>query len=302
MTTLADHQFEILPTDSAADGFVFGIGAEISVGAEGFDPGSQEWITQDQQNSRRGVTAFGRDVLVGKTWTWESHTDRDDVFEAVDTLDRFSAAWAPETLARDPGAVTAIRYRVAGRDRRVFGRPRRFAAPPTNLILSGYVPVTHDFQTVDAFTYDDVESSAEILYSSSAEGGGIVLPAVLPAASTPSEGNGGGQLTVGGRARAYPVIRFNGAWTNPVLDTGDWVLRWTGTIPEGGWVEIDCRPWALTVLDQSGASKVGGLDRQVWLEDCWFAPQSQPQISLGGIALTGSASATVKWRNTWTSL
>lgn len=302
MTILKDHQFEILPSAEANDGFVFGIGAEVSVNGDGFDPGESDWLTQDAQNTRRGVNGFGRDVRGSKTWTWSSHTDEEDVEGAADVLDRFSAAWAPELLAREPGSLTAIRYRIAGRDRRVFGRPRRYSAPPSNLILNGYVPITHDFALVDSFTYADVESSAEILYSSSMAGGGIVLPVVLPASSSPSFGNGGGQLSIGGYARAFPIIRFNGPWINPVLDTGDWLIKWTGTILDGGWVEIDCRPWALTVLDQSGASAVEGLHRQTWLEDCWFAPQSQPQISLAGTATGGSASATVRWRDTFTSI
>lgn len=300
MTALTEHQFEILPTPDATDGHVFGIGAAIST--EQFDPGESEWLTQDQQNTRRGVTGFGRDVRGAKTWVWESHTDQEDVESAVAVLEDFAAAWSPELLVRQPGAVTAIRYRLAGRDRRVYGRPRRFAAPPSNLILNGYVPVTHDFSLVDSFTYDDVESSAVIPYTSSAEGGGFAFPLTFPVETLTSEGSGETQISVGGRARAYPIIRFNGPWTNPVMRTDEWTLRWKGSIPASGWVEIDTRPWALTVLDQDGASVAGGLDRTVWLEDCWFAPGSRPFITLGGNASTGSASATVRWRNAWTSI
>ena len=302
MTALKDHQFEILPSADAVDGFVFGIGAEVSLDDDGFDPGESGWLTQDGENTRRGVRGFGRDVRSAKTWTWESHTDQEDVETAVNVLDDFSAAWSPETLARTPGALTAVRYRLAGRDRRVFGRPRRFSAPPTNLILNGYVPITHDFDLVDSFTYDDVESQATILYSSSTEGGGFSLPATLPLATESGEGSGEAQVSVGGRARAYPIIRFNGPWTNPVLKTDHWTLAWEGEIGPNGWVEVDTRPWALTVLDQSGASVVGGLPRQTWLEDMYFEPQSQPQISLSGIAPSGSASAWVRWRNAWTSI
>lgn len=303
MTVLKDHQFEILPSAEASDGFVFGLGAAVSVNDGGFDPGDVEWITQDTQNSRRGTTSFGRDVVAAKTWVWESHVNRTDTEEAVETLEDFAGYWQPETLSRTAGALTALRYRVAGRDRRIFGRPRRFAAPPTNQILGGYVPVTHDFQLVDPYTYDDIESMATIGYSSSQPGGGFTLPAVAPIATLPSDnGVGGGQITVGGNARAYPVIRFTGPWTNPSLTTDDWTLKWTGSIGPTGWIEIDSRPWALTVLDQSGASRVSGLDRRVWLEDLWFAPKSQPQISLGGTATGGSATAQIRWRNTWKSI
>lgn len=302
MTVLADHQFEILPSADAVDGFVFGIGGEVSVDDGGFDPGDTEWITQDSTNTRRGVTGFGRDVVGAKTWLWASHVNRDKVSTAVDTLERFADAWAPDELVRNPGAVTALRYRLAGRDRRVFGRPRRFAAPPTNTILNGHIPVTHDFSLVSAYTYDDLESQASINYSSSVSGGGFTLPSTMPLTTQPSLGNGGGQISVGGTARAYPIIRFIGPWTNPTIDTGDWKLTWTGAIGVGGWVEVDTRPWALTVLNQSGASVVGGLDRRTWLEDLWFAPGSQPQIALSGIAPGGGASCLIRWRNTWKSI
>lgn len=301
MSELKDYQFEILPSADAVDGFVFGLGAEVGLNDGGFDPGENEHLVQDQQNTRRGVRAFGRDVLGAKTWVWESHTDREDARQALDTLERFSAAWTPYA-AQEPGWNTAVRYRLAGRVRRVFGRPRRYAAPPTNLILDGLVPVTHDFACVDSFTYDDLESSAEIPYSSGAAGGGFSFPLTFPIVTASSEGSGGAQISVGGNARAYPIVRFNGPWTNPVFETDDWTLRWKGSIPASGWMEIDTRPWALTVLNQDGASVAGGLDRQTWLEDCWFAPRTKPFIKLGGTASTGQASATVRWRNAWTSI
>lgn len=302
MSILSDYQFEILPSADAADGFVFGIGAGVSTNDGGFDPGENEWLTQDSQNTRRGINGFGRDVLGAKTWVWESHTDQEDVDTAVAILEQFSAAWMPTRLARNPGEQTALRYRLAGRDRRVFGRPRRYAAPPTNLILNGYVAVTHDFQCVDSFTYDDIESAVNIPYSSGSSTGGFTLPAQMPIASEASLGNGGGQVSIGGNADAYPIIRLNGPWTNPVFVTDDWEISWTGAIGVGQWIEIDCRPWALTVLDQSGASRAGGLSRRTWLEDCWFAPNSQPQIALSGSTSGGSGSADVRWRNTWTSI
>lgn len=302
MTTLENHQFEILPSEDAADGFVFGIGAAVSLDAEGFDPGEVEWLAQTSQNTRRGVRGFGRDVPGAKTWIWSSHVNQDSVADALEALQDFSAAWMPQELMEQVGAQTCIRYRLANRDRRIFGRPRRFAAPPTNTILNGHIPVTHDFELVDSFTYDDVESSAEIAYSTSAEGGGFTLPAPMPLVTQSSDGNGGGQLSVGGNARAYPIVRFNGPWTNPVLDVGSWTLSWTGVIPVSGWVEIDLRPWALTTLNQSGASAASGLSRRTRLQDCWFAAGSSPQVSLSGIAPGGGASATIRWRNTWTSL
>jgi len=302
VTLLTDHQFEILPHAEANDGFVFGIGADVSVSNEGFDPGEHTWLTQDTENTRRGVKAFGRDVQAARTWTWSSHTDMGDEVEAVNVLDDFADAWSPEALALEPGEVTALRYRIAGRDRRVYGRPRRYSAPPNNLIMSGYVDVTHDFETVDAYTYDDVETGESILFSSGALGAGFVLGAAMPLLTRRGDdASGTQQITVGGKARAYPIIRFNGPWTNPSMVTDSWTLNWSGQIAANKWIEVDTRPWKLTVLDQDGGSAVDGLDRRTWLEDLWFAPQSRPEISLGGLASPG-ASADLRWRNAWKSI
>lgn len=302
MTELSEHQFEILPSAEAQDGFVFGIGAEVSIDAEGFDPGEVSWTTQDSANTRRSVLGFGRDSRDSRTWLWSSHVDRTSIAEAVDTLERFSTAWAPQDVVESPGEHVAIRYRLAGRTRRIFGRPRRFAAPPSNLITSGYVPVTHDFSLIDAHTYDDAESNVSIPYISAASGGGFVLPATMPITSTPTDGVGGDQLAVGGTARAYPVVRFYGPWWSPKLITDHWTLAWNGNIPANGYVEVDCRPWALTVLNQSGGSAVEHLDRRTVLEDCYFAAGSRPQVTLSGAAASGEARAEIRWRNTFNSI
>lgn len=300
MTALQEHQFEILPTEDAVDGYVFGIGAEVHVDGEGFDPGSMEWLSQDQNNTRRGIRAFGRDLPGAKTWAWESHTDCEDVPSAVAAVEAFSGFWRAPDVAESPSEHTAIRYRIADRERRVFGRPRNFSAPPSNLILSGLVPITHDFVTVDSYTYDDLESAVVVPYSSSVEGGGWIFPNTFPLVTNPSDGNATGQLAVGGNAKTYPVIRFNGPWLNPVIDFGIWRIQWTGSIPAGGWVEIDARPWRLTALNQSGASVIEGIARRSDWSSWHFKPNTQPQIALSGVAMGGSASAVVRWRNAWT--
>lgn len=301
-TVLADKQFEILPTEDASTGFVFGKGADVSINDEGWDPGQAEWLTQDTENTRRGVKAFGRDVQSARQWVWESHVDKYDEDEAIDTLEAFAAAWSPDELVEQSGAVTALRYSFRGRTRRIFGRPRRFAAPPSNRVMSGYVPITHDFDCVDHLTYDDDESMAMIPFNSEVAEGGWTFPAAFPLITVSAQGIGETQLAVGGNARTYPVIRFNGPWVEPSMSTPDWTVAWMGSLSAGEWVEIDARPWKLTVLNQSGASVVGDLYRRTWLEDIYLKPGTQPQVTLDGFSSSGTASATVRWRNAWKSL
>lgn len=301
MSALQDHWFEILPDAEAHDGFVFGIGADVSVDDEGFDTGESAWLTQDSQNNRRGTRNFGRDVRGAKTWTWSTHVNRSDVEGALDTLEEFESAWSPEALALEPGAVTALRYRIGGRDRRIFGRPRRYSAPPSNRILNGYVPVTHDFELTDSYTYDDLATTVNIPFASESGISGFEFPVVFPTLTLPSDETEQA-FYVGGTQRAYPVVRFYGPWTNPSLRTDDWVLSWSGSVPNGGYIEIDARPWRLTVLNQSGASAVEGLPKTLALEDIWLPPKAQTQARLGGVAPSGGAYASVSWRNTFLGL
>lgn len=297
MAILNEHQFEILPAEEAAEGFVFGIGAQISVEAEGFDPASASWITQDSQNSRRGNKNFGRDVLGNNIWTWSGFADRTDTVTAMQSIGALTSAWRPEEIARTPGAQVALRYRLADRVRRIYGRPRRLDAPPTNRILAGYVETTFDFEKVDAFTYDDSPEMVSIPFSVGGESsGGFVFPVVMPYTTLPSDTSDELQVRVNGNARTYPIVRFNGPWTNPSLSTDKWTLQMSGGIVEGDFLEVDLRPWKQTVMNQQGLSRAERLaGRRTYFEDMYFEAGTFPMLRLGGSS-DGGASCDVTWR------
>lgn len=297
MALLNEHQFEILPAEEAAEGFVFGIGADISIDGEGFDPASATWMTQDTQNSRRGNKNFGRDVLSNSIWTWAGFVDGEDVPTAMQISSAFSKAWRPEALMRTPGAQTCIRYRLADRYRRIYGRPRRLDLPLTNRILAGFRETTFDFEKVDAYTYDDSPEMVSIPFSVGGESsGGFIFPVVMPYNTLPSDNTDELQVHVGGDARTYPVVRFNGPWTNPSLETDDWKLELTGGISEGDYIEVDLRPWKQTILNQSGLSRPERLaSRRTWFEDMYFEPDTYPMLRLGGSS-SGGASCDISWR------
>jgi hypothetical protein len=179
MTALTDHQFELLPTMSASDGQVFGIGSDINLDENGFHPGDDDWTVEDDANPRKGGTAFGRDVLNGPTWAWDLFVDTADESEALVALSALRTAWRALDLRRTPGGVIPIRYQLDGRVRRIFGRPRRFSGQPNNQILAGYVPVTVDFACSDSYTYDDLESSTTLGIQVGSVGG-FIFPLTFP--------------------------------------------------------------------------------------------------------------------------
>ena len=299
MTVLDEMQFELLPSLTAADGQVFGIGAEVSVDEDGFIPGDDDWTNEDEENPRRGGTSFGRDLLAGPTWGFDLHVNREDVAGAIETLGRFKTAWRALHIRQTPGRVIPLRYRLDGRERRIYGRPRRFSAPPNNLILGGFIPITCDFKAVDSFTYDDVEQVVVLGLQQGSEGG-FTFPVTFPVTSLPV-GSSADQAVVGGDAPTYPVVRFNGPVTNPSLETAAWTLKLNREIQAGEYVEVDLRPWATTVLLNGVSSVAGALSRRTYLADMAFEPGRHDLIYRGS-SLASSSTCEVRWSNAHNSI
>lgn len=299
MSSLEEMQFELLPSLSAEDGFVFGIGASVSVDDGGFLPGDDNWENQNEANPRRGGVSFGRDRLSGPTHGWDLHVNETSVKTAKQTLGAFKTAWRALHIRNTPGAVLPVRYRLGEEVRRFYGRPYRLSAPPDNLILSGYVPITCDFQAVDGFFYDDEEQSVTLGLAQGSEGG-FTFPITFPVTSLPT-GLGGDQAVVGGDAPTYPIVRFNGPVENPSLESNDWTLALDRTLGLGEYVEIDLRPWAISVLLNGQASVAGDLRRRTYLADMAFDP-GRHELIYRGSSLSSYSTCEVRWSNAHNSL
>lgn len=295
-TTLDEHQFELLRED-ADTGVPFGIGLPVSCNADGFDPGSNDWLIQDQDDPFSGATRMGRDVRTGSTFTWSLHVNDTEEPGALDALDDLQDIWTPDDL--EGGEVMVLRYRVGGRDRRVYGRPRRFAASLDNRILSGMIPVTADFKRVDPLFYADSPESATLglAYTSS---GGFVFPVTFPVLTQPG-GYQTGQAYVSGRRKTWPIIRVNGPVVNPQIQTLNWDLNLTLTLNEGHYVEIDTRPWKRTVTLDGISAIPGALNAKTRLRDLFLTPGPQA-FGFRGISGTGTGSATISWYPAYASL
>ena len=303
MTTIANHQFEILPALDAIDGQVFGIGADVSMNEDGFHPGSTSWATQDVQASQ-GHINFGRDALTGPVWAWDLHVNRDDEAGALETLGSIATAWRALHIRRTPGAMLPVRYMLNDRVRRIYGRPGNFEPTVNNQILSGYVDITCDFQAVDGFTYDDNESSVGLAIQSgavdAAAGGGFYWPVTFPVQSlAPTEQVSA--LVVGGDAPTSPIVRFTGPVVNPLLEVDGWTLALNFSVPAGHYVEIDTRPWNISVLYDGTIPIPGAIGRRVNLFDLKLSP-GPLSARFEGDSLTGTATCTIRWRGAYNSI
>lgn len=297
MTVLEDHQFEILETEDSSAGVPFGIGHPIHCAADGFDPGTSDWITQDTDNPYTGATMLGRDVRKGSTFTWSLFVNADSEETGAAALGQLANAWVGADKL--PGVVSVLRYAMAGRTRRVYGRARRWAQTLDNRILSGMIPITCDFQRVTPLFFGDgLESDTLDLVAEST--GGIVYPVVYPITSLPS-GSNEGEVFVGGSAKTYPVIRFNGPVTNPELITSAWTLKLNTTILEDDWIEIDTRPWVMTVRRKSGASVAGLVDPRLSLSKIMLTPGNQ-SFAFRGSSVTMTATCVINRHAAYASL
>lgn len=288
MTTLLDdHQFELLQTEVADTGVPFGIGRAIHCAADGFDPGVAEWLTQDVDNPATGTTMMGRDVRKGSNFTWTLFVNSDSEEDALTSLNTLATAWTGPGVSTVADEVAVIRYRVGGRTRRVYGRPRRWANTMDNRILSGMVPIVCDFQRVDPLFYDDVPEVATLDLVAESEGG-IVYPVTYPTTSLPS-GNNEGEVHIPGTRPSWPIIRITGEAIDPEIYTPTWTLKLNATIAEGDWVEIDTRPWRRSIINQDGFSVAGYVNPRVRMRNLFVLPGNQ---SFGFRALSGTMTGT----------
>jgi hypothetical protein len=282
MTALNDHQFELLDA-GAGSGLVFGYGCTIALDEDGFLPAGDDYEDQDQNDPYRGIVRQGRDVRTPQPWGFNLYVDVKDTPEedgtdesvALEAMSTVRKAWAAP-VSRQANGPCILRYKIAGRVRRIFGRPGKLAISVNNRILGGYIPITTEFRPLSAYTYDDVASTHSL-----AEGSTFAA-------------------TIGGELEAWPILTFNGPLTNPSFITDDWTLALTCDIADGDSVVVDLRPWSLGVtLTSDGTQVPDYLDPTIRLSNLSFEPGD---LNLSLDADSGTGTCDVEWSNTYYSL
>jgi len=280
-------------------------GGSEPIRVSSFDPGNVEIRTQDSDRAGGDGAFFGRDFFGSQTWTWEIFTDawegdlEENYVQALDLAEEFSAVWHGTRF--EPNEVMPCRYRIGGRWRRVYGRPRRLVGPDGGIVTAqGRAELTADFLRADRLHYDDEESSITVRKRSSTVGG-FLVPFVAPIVlEQPTEGYMPSAFTVGGKAPTYPVIEITEAGADPWVATEDWRLELEGTFAPTDVLTIDTRPWARMVM-RNGVPITGVLPPRTLLEDIVLRPGPNT-FAYGGWGDSASAQATMRWRNAYYSL
>lgn len=282
---LQDGDFEL-------DGYAMGDDHPLMVLE--FLPGDAARRVQDIDSPVSHQRFFGRDLLTGPSWDFTLGTASDDRSTAVSDLAVAARYW--RKTAYEPGAESVLRFRLAGADRLIFGRPKKFIYSPTDPLFGsrGFIPADASFQAADPWLYDDALQSMTATLLPSSTGG---LQAPLVGSLTSTGGTRTGVIPqVGGDTPAPFTATISGPVANPVISGDGWLIEVRTTLAYDQSLVIDTRKHTVTRND--GASLSGSLTRSSRLTKARLKPGAAA-VQFGGVDRTGTASCRVDWRSTY---
>lgn len=295
---ITDYQFVIADNPGALQWVPFGAGQAINVST--FDPGNFDLRTQDENAARGDYRIFGTDYKVPPTWSWQMWTDRFTAGDALAWTEALAGVW-DDAVRSTPNGVLPLRYCLAGRIRRVYGRPRRFTAVPDQIQL-GKIHITADFALAEDAHYDDTANTLTTqITPATIQGSGIHIPAVVPWRFSNVPVPRTEQIVVGGSKPAWVDVVFNGPVTNPWVQIGSLTWGLSGTVPAGRHMTLSGKSWQMGVFNDLGAYHPEMLDPRARLSSLQLNPGIYP-VTYGGSDNSGSSSVTLSWRNAYRAL
>lgn len=287
MSLTSDWQFDL-------DGFVFGTDMPVHVADWG--PGEEEIRQQDAALDGADARVFGRDRRTPGALGFDLEIRERTAGDALAVLGPLREAW--DSASRlTPRATSVMRYRLSGRARRLYGRPRRFTPVMSDLVF-GLVPVVADFALADVSHYDDTERSVSSDMTGSTNPLGVSSPVRSPFAATFGEWTAAARTAVVGGDRAtWPVLEFRGG-VNPWAEVAGWRCRVLASLNWDEVVTVDTRPW---VRSSTLNGSYAPLDRGSRLQEMSLPPGNWP-VRYGNDSSAGTPSVTVRWRDAWSSL
>lgn len=287
MAVLQDGDFEL-------DGFLFSGSRRRPLYVQGVALHVPEDRTQDTLNPYGEDVQQGRDYKVPPLWTWSLRVGHGGAALTLENLAALTAAW--DKMPRTPGTESTLRYAVAGRTRRVYGRARSLQPVIDQVFDLGRVVSNAKFQARDSCYYDDAVQRLTVGLVP-VNSGGLKSPLISPL-TTVAGSQRQGLVVVGGDAPAPVEVVFKGPISNPRVESTGWEIGLNATLAYDQTVTVDSRTG--TVLRNDGASLAGALTRRTYLPEARLLPGSR-ELILSGTDATGTSSATVSWRNTFQS-
>ena len=288
MAVLQDGDFEL-------DGYLFSGSRRQPLYVLGFNIEPARTRVQDVPNPMAPELRQGRDQRTPPLWQFGFRVGHGGAAATLSRLAGLTTAW--NALTAVPDAESVLRYAIAGRTRRVYGRAREMSPDYSMVYDLGRVVATGDFQPRDVWLYDDdIQSLTVSLIPTSTRG----LKSPLKAPLTTAQGaQRQGQVTIGGDAPAPVELEFKGPIINPVASSTGWEVGLNLTLAYDQTVTVNTRTG--TVRRNDGVNLAGVLTRRTYLPEARMQPGAR-ELIFAGTDPTGTATCTMRWRNTYQSL
>jgi hypothetical protein len=297
MTLTRDWQFDLA-------GVGFGYGESVSLGK--FERGGFSVRDQDQPSVDEDAIIFGRDHKTPDAWNFTLYTDLSDLTNALNTVEALENLWDASGTRDTPQAVLPLRYRINGRIRRIYGRPRRFSATPQSVAQQGKIGIVADFLPAHTGTFDDSSNDQTFAVGTATFGpSGVTFPVTFPYLWGGTTGSPQTRtLTVAGTQRTFAIATItagSGILTNPYLVIDGTTLKLSGSLSPGDSVVLNSNPWETGIYRTDGTTSSLVLDAISVLSTLRLDPGPHT-ITFGGTDGTGSAHATVGARAHYASM
>jgi hypothetical protein len=259
------------------------------------DLGPETVEESDIDNPVFDDTYAGVDFYRAPTWTFEIVVEGDTPAQVLDRVGQVKAAWRNQAVAKKGGATSELRVRTAGRERLVYGRPRRFACNPAGTALQGFAIIDCDFKLMDPIIYDSTWQSRDL----------TIVPPLMRGLKEPLNE----PLSTGGYAIRQGVIDQIGGtaptpfWVDikagmgplsrPSFSIGGYKYEFNFTLPAGRTLQVDSRRGIANV---GGTSHLSAMTRRTRLKGVRLPATGGTEISFGGVDDTGTASCRFWWR------
>lgn len=293
LVALQDQQFEIGDTR-------FG-GTLDAVKLDSLDVGSASYDVQDQDNPFGPTTYFGRDTLRGPEWTFEMVTDggvAGTIADARHAAEALALEWR-SPYHHDENRLQVLRYSLGGNTRRVYGRGRKFSMDVVPLSFSGTAPISATFKLAENIYYNDLTSSISIPIVAPTQAG-LIAPLKAPLTTAGQTQFAQRGIEIGGTVPTPVTVTFHGPVLRPWVRGNGFFVQYDFGLAEDQTLTISGLNQLLAV-DNFGRNLTGKMSANTRMSNVRIAP-GMNYFTFGGSDSTGSASATISWRNAYTML
>lgn len=275
-----------------------GLGSSLIV--SGFDPGSMQVRSQDEDAALRDGVLPGKDFFGGATWRFDLVTNGASMADALAVDAALSRAWKDAEVRLTPLATVPLSYEVGGRWRRVYGRPDAYIGLNGDVrAAQGGGRITADFRVLDPRHYSDEERSTRLSIVP-ASTGGLRSPLVAPLSTTRSSAPRAGLVSNDGDYATALAVTFHGPVSDPwVRSARGWEAGLIGALAYDQSVTLDGRTG--TVLRQDGAPVPGMVSRATRMSRLTLPPGGS-ELTFGGTDPTGTAYVDLTWRHAYSSI